>query len=197
MATIGHVYLTKFDRKLKQFNHHGPLPDYFGDLIGDKKKVKIAEVGAGPINTIGDSWPDVEVEIYASDVLASAYMDVLWKPSGQHPVVPVVYEDLENLSYPDETFDIVHCVNAVDHTSDALKAVKELMRVCKKGGWVYLRHSYNQKKRFGGHHEWNAGLKDGRAFFENGHKGFYLDDFTSHEVDGDRDKLIVSIWRKI
>jgi SAM-dependent methyltransferase len=197
MEGVSELYKRKFMRKVGQYNHHAQLPEYFKDLIGRKKKVKIAEIGAGPINTIGDSWPNVDVEVFPSDVLANEYDKELWDLHKQTPVVPVLCEDMEALSYPDKMFDIVHCVNALDHTPDLHSALAEIERVCKKGGWVYLRHSYNQKERFGGHHCWDAKLSDGLALFQGEDiDPVILEKYTSYEVDGDRDKLIVSVWKK-
>lgn len=157
---VSNLYIRKFPLKVKQYNKMSHLPDYFGPLIGDKTFVRIAEVGAGPVNTIGTYWDNCKVELVASDILAEEYRD-LWD---QHPEyrqwVPIEYQDMENLTYEDESFDIVHCVNALDHTEDAGKAIDELIRICKKGGWIYFRHSPDQQKRFGGNHHWNVGYSE-------------------------------------
>ncbi len=181
-----YFYKAKFKGKEAQYNVPSTLPEYFAPMIGDKKKVVIAELGAGPVNTIGNTWPETEVEIHASDILWSEY-EKYWE--GKKPIVPIEYQDFENLTYPDEMFDIVHCVNALDHTEDALEAILELQRVCKKGGYVYLRHSPDQKKRYGGMHRWNATTYG----FHNGARLIELHDFEIH-LEGD---LIVAIWKKI
>lgn len=185
-------YRKKFQSKEAEFNKPMQLPAYFGSMIGDKKQVKIAEVGAGPINTIGDSWPGVDVLIDASDIHANEYQK-FWEHHNKTPIIPVVYQDFEDLDYADETFDIVHCVNALDHTADAMKALSELIRICKKGGWIYLRHSPYQMDRYGGLHRWNAHVVDGVCVFSNGIENLKLDGFKTH-LEGD---LIVSIWQKI
>ena len=66
-------------------------------------------------------------------------------------------QDMENLTYEDEMFDIVHCANALDHCVDPHKALKEMFRVCKVGGWIYLRHTPNEGKRhrYTMQHQWN------------------------------------------
>jgi SAM-dependent methyltransferase len=174
-----YFYRVKFKSKEAKFNVPGKLSDYFGPMIGEKKEVKIAELGAGPVNTIGNEWPGVEVLIYASDVFASEYI-TFWEKSGKSPLVPVVYEDMEHLTYPDEMFDIVHCRNAVDHTPNPLKAIEEMKRVCKKGGWVYMAHAPGQKTRYGGMHS---------VDYEN----LVLPEFT-RSMDGE---LIVDVWHKI
>jgi ubiquinone/menaquinone biosynthesis C-methylase UbiE len=172
-------YRKKFTSKEAKFNHPMPLPAYFKYLIGEKKSVKIAELGAGPINTIGNYFDGVEVEIIASDLFQPEY-EKFWKQHNKTPIVPIEYQDMENLTYPDETFDIVHCVNALDHTPDVYKAIDEMKRVCKTGGYIYLRHAPGQKKRYGGIHYWN---------FED----VELPGFSKH-LEGD---LIVNIWKKI
>ena len=200
-------YQKKFLRKIGQFNKSMQLPHYFEHLIGDKKRVRIAEIGAGPINTIGQYWPGVEVELVASDVLWPEYQK-LWDGVDERPLVPVEYADMEHLPYPDESFDIVHCANALDHTKDAKKALEEMKRICKKGGVVYILCAEDQKRRFGGMHEWDARIEDGTSFImRNGSPGdFYIQDVLPgakeycevqnqyHNKDG---VLSIAIWTKI
>lgn len=178
MATVGKVYKEKFKRKLDEFNHSRPLVDYLVPFLV-KPFTKIADIGAGPMVIIGDYWNGVDIEVVASDILVPEYQE-LWSKYNATPMIPVEYEDMENLSYEDESFDIVHCRNALDHTPDAYKAIGEMKRICKTGGYVYLAHAPSQKKIFGGHHYHN---------FED----LLLPEFSS-EMDGE---LIVNIWKKI
>jgi len=108
-------YRMKFKVKLDRFNHQAELPDYFGPMIGDKKEVTIAELATGPICTIGNLWKNIKVRLYASDILQNEFAS-LWKEHNAIPVIPVEYQNIEHLAYPDNFFDIVHCVNALDHT---------------------------------------------------------------------------------
>ena len=157
-------YRMRFAKKLAQFNRETELPDYFGPMIGDKKEVAIAELAAGPICTIGHSWKDVKVNLYASDILKNEY-DALWKEHNATPIIPVEYQDMENLTYPDNFFDIVHCINALDHTLHPQKALKEMLMVCKPGGWIYLRHLPDQKTECRGMHAWDANMADRETIF--------------------------------
>lgn len=190
-----YFYRVKFKSKLAIFNHPSQLPDYFEPMIGDKKEVTIAELGAGPICTIGNLWKDVKVNLYASDVLQNEYAP-WWGKYNATPVVPVEYQDMEHLTYPDGFFDIVHCVNALDHTLDSKQALKEMLRVCKTGGWIYLRHLPNQRKQLRGMHAWDINESNGESVFSNRRNRFLLSefgDFKTH-LEGD---LIVSILCKI
>lgn len=193
---VSSLYIRKFASKVERYNVHGKLPDYFAPMIGDKKKVKIAELGAGPVNTIGNGWPETEVELLASDIAQPEY-NKLWEAHAVVPLIPVEYQDMERLTYPDETFDIVHCVNAVDHTPDARAALSEFRRVCKRGGWIYLRHAPDQMRRFGGMHAWNIRMEAGKCIFEGKRETFALEGFESRMERGEKEDLIVSICHKI
>ena len=149
MPDITH-YKNTFRKKKAQFNKDSQLEDYFGPLIGEKKSVYIAELAAGPVNTIGNTWPGVEVKIQGSDVEWPRYAE-LW--GDDTPIVPIEYQDMEKLTYEDNTFDIVHCRNALDHTNNPLRAIEEMKRVTKR--YIYLLHAEGQKRIYGGHHTFN------------------------------------------
>jgi SAM-dependent methyltransferase len=112
----------------------------------------------------------------------------LWDYHHKTPLVPITYEDFEHLSYQDNYFDMVHCVNALDHTVDARQALSELERVCKPGGWIYLRHAPDQKKHYGGMHRFDASTSG----FDNGTELVPLDGYDVH-LAGD---LIVATKQK-
>jgi len=192
---VSSLYIRKFKRKLEQYNKPMRLPEYFSKMIGDKSSVRIAEVGAGPICTIGNEYDGhVEVEVIASDILANEY-GKLWHEHKAVPIIPVEYANIESLHYEDESFDIVHCVNAIDHTQNAREALSELERICKKGGWVYLRHSENQKSRFGGHHFWDMRYIHGKCQL-HGEYEIIIYPFEKYETSQDGE-LITAIWQKI
>ncbi len=176
-------YKKTFDRKEKQFNVPAKLPAYFKVLIGDKTNVKIAELGAGPVNTIGNYWSRSHIDIYASDILWPTYKE-LW--GEKIPIIPVDYQDIEKLTYEDNFFDIVHCVNTLDHMENPQQAISEMKRVCKDGGVIYLRHAPNQMDRYGGMHRWNIT----ETGFTNSTEHFDLSEFETEVLE---DGLIVSI----
>lgn len=171
-------YRRKFDIKEKQFNKSFQLPDYFAEMIGDKKEVKIAEVGCALVNTIGDSWPGVKVDIYCSDKYAHEFRD-LWREKNKVPRHPIQVADVENLQYPANAFDIVHCRNVLDHTEDPVRAIEELKRVSKE--WVYLAHAQNQMDDYGGHHKWNCRYEDGECVFYGKEYSFVVDGESSFD----------------
>lgn len=132
------------------------------------KDVKIADIGSGPFSFIGSTLDGYKIEVYPSD---SQDFTHFWEVRSQKPFIPVERQNMEKLTYPDNTFDIVFCHNALDHTRNAKQAVKELIRVSK--GWVIIICSLNQLDT-GYLHFWNA-KEDG--VFDNYREKFDLKDF--------------------
>lgn len=63
-----HFYRKKLPWKNKALNCERHLPDFFGPMIGNKKGVKICELGAGMFCTIGSLWKTAKVKIWKSVV---------------------------------------------------------------------------------------------------------------------------------
>lgn len=200
-----HFYKVKLPWKARDFNRQLYLPKYFGPMIGNKKEVKIAELGAGMFCTIGSLWKTAKVKVYPSDVLADEFNQIL-KENNITPLIPVVKQNMEKLTYKDDFFDIVHCCNALDHTIDPLKALKEMYRVCKPGGYIYLRHFINvgKNEEYYGLHLWNIDINDnGDCLIWNRDKKFLLSDYfpgfksvKKKELDYETNDMVVSILHK-
>jgi SAM-dependent methyltransferase len=47
--------------------------------------------------------------------------------------------DIINIPYPDNTFDVILCSHVLEHVPDDRKAMSELFRVLKPGGWAHLQ----------------------------------------------------------
>jgi ubiquinone/menaquinone biosynthesis C-methylase UbiE len=90
----------------------------------------------------------------------------------------VANETMEQLSYQDNTFYVVFCVNALDHTRNARTAVEEMIRVCKPGGLVYIECALIQHTTSGGWHYWDmledSTLKSDTDEFNLKDLGFYI-----------------------
>lgn len=187
MENISELYRRKFERKWEQFNKPMPFPEYLEPFLPETKEVDVLDVGAGPVCIIGKEHPTKDIEITAIDNNACEYHDeLIWGKGYRTPLTFVYQMDMEELVYKDNAFDIVHCINALDHTPNLEKAVSEMKRVCKPGGYIYMRHGLGQKKRFGGHHYWNM-------------EEVELPEFDTRIIDnGDYKKnFIEHIWRKI
>ena len=143
-----HHYSKTIFTKAQEFNRSFSLHEYFRPMIGNKKEIFVADLGAGMFSTTGSAWDTAKVNLYPSDELADKYMDVL-KQQRIKPLIPVEKQDMEQLTYPNEMFDIVHCANALDHCRSPFRAIGEMYRVCKKGGYIYLWHFKKVAKMMG------------------------------------------------
>src|SRR5437868_366290 len=45
---------------------------------------------------------------------------------------------LEALPWPDQIFDLITCLDVIEHTPDDRLTLRELRRVCKPGGWLLV-----------------------------------------------------------
>lgn len=165
----------KLPYKAKTFNHDFPLPDYFAPMIGDKREIWIADLGAGVVATTGNTWVATVVHLYPSDIYADEFKE-LWRDYGVEQWIPMEKQIMEYLTYEDEMFDIIHCANALDHTINPFKALQEMYRVCKPGGWIYLRHNPDngKKRRYSMQHQWNISATSDDCLFWNYQDKFLL-----------------------
>jgi len=138
--------------RINVFNKPLPLVDYLLPFVENKKELKIADIGSGPFSIIGSYLDGVDIEFHHCDKQDFKHF---WETHEGEPLIKVEIENMEKLSYPDNYFDIVHCCNALDHTRNAEEAVKEMIRICKVGGYVYIRCSLDQLST-GYLHFWNA-----------------------------------------
>ena len=51
----------------------------------------------------------------------------------------VVKVDITNILYEDNSFDVILCSHVLEHVIDDQKAMRELFRVLKPGGWAILQ----------------------------------------------------------
>ncbi len=56
--------------------------------------------------------------------------------------------DITKINYPDNTFSIIYCSHVLEHIPDDKKALSELYRVLKKGGWAVLQVPIMSEKTY-------------------------------------------------
>jgi ubiquinone/menaquinone biosynthesis C-methylase UbiE len=47
--------------------------------------------------------------------------------------------DVTNIQFPNESFDAIYCSHVLEHVPEDQKAMQELFRVLKPGGWALLQ----------------------------------------------------------
>ena len=72
--------------------------------------------------------------------LFSSFADIDYWPVDLNPKMRGVRKavDITNITFDDETFDLIMCTHVLEHIPDDRKAMSELYRVLKKGGIALL-----------------------------------------------------------
>ena len=133
--------------------------------------VKILDIGAGPLTTLGKKWRGRELKIVPLDPLAEQYNALLARLSIRPPI-PTLRGFGENLveQFGEESFDLAYSSNALDHTQDPVTVIRQMLKVVKTGHYVYLTHFTNEGHREGywGIHQWNFDIKRGDLVISDG-----------------------------
>jgi SAM-dependent methyltransferase len=159
----GHHYKDSYERRV---NPESPLLPAVARLVDrvTRDRVSILDVGAGPITGIGFKHPSKAVRIKAVDELADEYDKILYF-NGVKPPVRTRFGRAEELtrSVKERGYHIVTCINALDHTSRPDKAVREMLKVVKPGGFIFLSHHIDEanSQDYTGEHQWNFSPADG------------------------------------
>ncbi len=138
------------------------VADRLGSLPGDP--VRILDVGAGPMTSLGKTHPSRGLVITAVDPLADRYDRLL----GEAGIVPPVRtracrgeELLEH--FEPGSFDVVYARNALDHSEHPMRIVENMVRLLAPGGFVAIRHYRNEGETmtYEELHQWNFEIRDG------------------------------------
>jgi len=57
----------------------------------------------------------------------------------------MVKMDITDIQYPDASFDAIICNHVLEHVPDDRRAMRELYRVLKPGGWAILQVPYSEQ----------------------------------------------------
>jgi SAM-dependent methyltransferase len=128
-------------------------------------KVRILDVGSGPLTALGKRWGDREVEITAVDPLADRYAE-LFDRVGLEPLVRPVPGEAEHVAemFPANTFDLAYAQNCIDHGYDPLRSIQQMLELVRPGRCVLLEHAIDEGEYmdYEGPHQWNFRAEHGR-----------------------------------
>lgn len=149
----------------------------WNDLISDERKfvldayietenTKFLDAGSGPFSSCGIKTDKSNIEVIAVDPLAFAYQ-ILKKKAGITTGITPEYAMVERLheKFSENTFDLVHMRNSLDHSFNPLVGLIQLLFVCKVNGTILLQHARNEaeNENYVGFHQWNL-CGDGKDF---------------------------------
>ena len=110
-------------------SHYEPLfTTVYGLTRNDYRDKKVIDIGCGPRGSL--EWATMAAERVGLDPLASKYLRL--GASRHH--MQYVEAPSESIPFPDGYFDIVTCLNALDHVDDFHKTIAEIKRVTRAGG---------------------------------------------------------------
>ncbi|NEX01867.1 hypothetical protein SAMN04487829_1474 [Pseudobutyrivibrio sp. NOR37] len=131
------------------------------DDLEDYDECSFLDVGAGPFSRCGFESEKVKINAIAVDPLADVYRRLMEKYNLTNGIQlrTGLVEFLDEL-FDEETFDIVHMSNSLDHSFDPILGIYQLLYVCKIGGKVILRHHENEaeNEEYEGFHQWNLSV---------------------------------------
>jgi len=139
--------------------------------------VRVLDVGAGPLTTLGKRWPGRELKITAVDPLADRYRAMLGR-LGLRPPIETTAAHGEKLreQFQGGEFDLAYSSNALDHSYDPVAAIRQMIEVVKPGGHVYLWHFANEglAEGYTGLHQWNFDVRGGDLLVSDGRRSVSL-----------------------
>lgn len=130
-------------------------------------------MGSGPYSRLGYVYNEKKVDLTLVDPLAFAYKE-LGRKYGFHfttfPRTGMV--ECLSLIFPENSYDLVHMSNSLDHSFDPIEGIRQLLYVTKVGGKVILRHHDNvaETANYQGLHQWNLTTEDGKFIVWNKEK---------------------------
>lgn len=161
MKEQGGVFFYQFAKtvdKDRQFELEEDIP--IGMYGGE---YKFLDVGSGPFSRCGKVTNKVKMDALSVDPLAGAYTILKKKYQIDNGLrLETGFVEFLDKKFSQNTFDMVHMSNSLDHCFDALYGIYEMLYVCKIGGKVILRHAENEgeREKYKGLHQWNLSLKN-------------------------------------
>jgi SAM-dependent methyltransferase len=132
--------------------------------------VSVIDVGSGPLTAVGHVFPGKTLSIVATDALADEYVTMLDDCDLTVPVLPVACSGEALLGrFPAHSFDVAYCQNALDHSSDPMAILSNMLELVTISGRVVLNHFRNEGDRNGyiGLHFWNIDCRDNTLILWN------------------------------
>jgi len=103
--------------------------------------MSVLDVGCGPgtitIGLAARVAPGLVTAVELTDAALGLARDEARKRNQAN--IAFVTSDIHALNFPDDTFDVVHAHQVLQHVADPVRALRELRRVCAPNGFVAVR----------------------------------------------------------
>jgi SAM-dependent methyltransferase len=135
-----------------------------------KKKVRLLEIGSGPVSLLAWGVDQGLFDLVAVDPLAEDYKQLMVKHNLRYPVVPIegYGEKLLDI-FTENSFDVVYSSNSIDHSISPQKCMRNISLVIKNGGIVCLEGYIHEGSNEGwiGLHQHDLIPDDGQILHAN------------------------------
>ncbi len=121
---------------LIKYVHMGRLKKIIS-LIPKKKNMKILDAGCGEgqlLSMVSKKFGLFNPKLYGTDITAIS----LESAKKRIKNAKFSLQDLKNLDYKDEFFDVIMCTEVIEHVPEYKKVLKEFERILKKGGLLII-----------------------------------------------------------
>lgn len=111
---------------------------------------KVVDIGFGSgdfLKLLCESAPEKRFEVYGLDYAESAVK----RASKMVPGGTFITGDVYNLPYPADFFDIVFCIQTLEHLKEPEKVLRQFDRVCKPGGMIIITVPNGELDDYEGH----------------------------------------------
>lgn len=146
---------------------------------------RVLDVGASLSYVVGNVIGGRKYDVEYVDPLAPFYNRILERYNVDLPRIS--FGMIENLSasYGEESVDLIHVRNALDHCANPARGICECIATLKPGGVLYLHHHRNEAEaeNYRGFHQFNIDCKDGRMLIWNAETCIYLDELLAGMAD--------------
>lgn len=126
---------------MEKFENYKKLPDFFE---------KALEVGCGPYTNIRLISKHSKIkEIYCLDPLVEIYKSfkLTWlSVNAAKNRIKTYQGKCENIKFSNDFFDLIICINVLDHVQDADKCLEEISRTVKRNGYLVLAQDLTNAK---------------------------------------------------
>jgi SAM-dependent methyltransferase len=132
------------DTRLRRFKPYGvvPRPNALCGVCGSLERDRLMHLFLVRRTDLFDGRPKKLLHIAPEPQLASLfqskeYIDYL--SADLFDVSAMVKMDITDIQFPANSFHIIYCSHVLEHVPDDRRAIRELCRVLKPGGWAILQ----------------------------------------------------------
>jgi len=152
-----------------------PLPAILEDALDGHgvsagSRLKVLDVGAGPMTNVGSRSARYDVEVVPVDPLADAYNELIDKYDIRAPNRSLKGEAEQlDRQFSAKTFDVVWICNSLDHSYDPVLGFYQAFKALKNDGLLILTFHRNEADHgdYQGLHNWNFDMRNGNFVIES------------------------------